>query len=85
MPKSVFTDAYQVLLKTLVAARKDAGISQVELARRLGKPQPFVSYFERGERRVDVIEFYAIASALGYEPVALFERLAAELPDTVTI
>ena len=52
MPKSVFTDAYASLLETVVETRKARGVSQVELARRLGKTQPFVSYFERGERRI---------------------------------
>lgn len=85
MPKSVFTDAYRILLETIVAARKEAGVTQVELAERLGKPQPFVSYFERGERRLDVIEFYAVARALGYDPEKLFARLVRKLPDTVEI
>ena len=85
MPKSVFTDAYASLLSTLVALRKSRGVSQVELARRLGKPQPFVSYFERGERRVDVIEFYAITIALGADPVVVFSELVASLPNNVII
>jgi transcriptional regulator with XRE-family HTH domain len=38
-------------LVLLVLARKDAGITQVELALTLGKPQSFVSKFENGERR----------------------------------
>ena len=85
MPKSVFTDAYASLLQTLVAARKRSGVSQVELARRLAKTQPFISYLERGERRVDVIEFYAIAKALGVDPQALFAEVVGKLPDQVEI
>ena len=64
MPKSQFTPAYAAFVKVLTAARKDAGVTQVELAERLGKPQPFVSSIENGVRRVDLIEFYAIARAL---------------------
>jgi transcriptional regulator with XRE-family HTH domain len=85
MPKSVFTDAYASLLEVLVATRKRCGVSQVELARRLGKPQPFVSYFERGERRIDVIEFYAIARALRVDPEELFREVVRRLPEEVTI
>jgi hypothetical protein len=66
--ESVFTDEYAGLLLVLVATRRDAGVSQVELARRLGKPQPFISYIERGVRRVDLIEFYAITRAPGADP-----------------
>ncbi len=85
MPKSVFTDAYAAFLKELVAVRKEAKVTQVELAERLGKPQPFVSNIESGVRRVDVIEFYAIARALGCDPVAFFARIAAALPEHVDV
>ena len=85
MPKSVFSDAYRELLALLVETRKAAGITQVELAARLGRPQPFVSYLERGERRIDVIEFCAIARALGVEPGYLFQTLMVRLPDEISI
>lgn len=85
VPKSVFTAAYAVLLDVLVEARKDAGLTQLELARRLGRPQPFISYIERGERRIDVVEFYVIARALGCDPRALFDRVITNLPDQVVI
>lgn len=85
MPKSVFTDAYASLLETLVALRKKKGVTQVELSKRLGKPQPFISYIERGERRVDIIEFYAIARALGADPVEVFSGLVKKLPKRVEI
>lgn len=85
MPRSVFTDAYAVLLDVLVDARKRAGLTQVELSERLGKPQPFISKVERGVRRIDVIEFYAIARALRLEPLTLFARLSKRLPMNVEI
>ena len=85
MPKSVFTDAYSSFLETLVALRKKKGVTQVELSKRLGKPQPFISYIERGERRVDVIEFYAITKALGADPVEVFAALVKKLPKRVEI
>ena len=85
MPRSVFTQAYATLLQVLVAKRKQAGVTQVELAARLGKPQPFVSYVESGERRVDVIEFYAIMKALGEDPERAFGQLVEQLPERVDI
>jgi transcriptional regulator with XRE-family HTH domain len=78
MPKSVFTAEYAALLATLVSARKAAGLTQVELSAKLGRPQPFVSYAERGERRIDVVEFYAIALALGRDPVELFTEAVSQ-------
>jgi len=83
--KSVFTPAYAILLETLIEARGRAGLTQAELARRLGRPQPFISYIERGERRIDVIEFYAIMKALGADPQNAFRSLVERLPAVVTI
>jgi transcriptional regulator with XRE-family HTH domain len=53
--------------KILVEARREAGLTQVALAKKLGRPQSFVSKFERGERRLDVTEFLDIARALGID------------------
>ena len=85
MPKSMFTDAYASLLRELSAARRRAGLTQVQLAERLGKPQSFVAKFEQGSRRVDVIEFYAIMRALGADPEAEFSALVRKLPKKVAI
>jgi transcriptional regulator with XRE-family HTH domain len=85
VPKSAFTDAYSTMLDVLVAARKKAGVTQDELADRLGKPQPFVSKVERGVRRIDVIEFAAIAKALDLDPTKLFGEVARRLPRRLDI
>lgn len=52
---------YQRFLEQLRAARKAAGLTQADVARRLGRPQSFVSKCESGERRVDVVELAAFA------------------------
>lgn len=62
--KSLRSPAHVRLLELLVAARQKAGLTQQQLAVRLGKPQSFISKYEGGERRIDVIEFIAIAEAL---------------------
>jgi len=69
----------------LIEARTRAGVTQVDLAARLGRPQPFISFVERGERRIDVIEFYAIMKALGADPQRAFRELIAKLPDKLEI
>lgn len=74
MPSSVFTQRHQEFIRFLVATRKAAGITQVELAARLDRPQSFVSKVERGERRVDVVEFCQIAEALGHDPSKLLKE-----------
>ena len=56
-------------------ARHRAGLTQQELATRLGRPQSFVAKFERGERRIDVAEFIEIAKAMEVSPPRLFSAV----------
>jgi len=56
---------YREFLKRLREARQAAGLTQVEIARRLGKPQSYVSKCESGERRVDVVELFDFAHFYG--------------------
>ena len=56
---------YRRFLVHLKAAREAAGLTQAEVAKRLGRPQSFVSKCESGERRVDVIELEAFAALYG--------------------
>jgi len=65
MPKSVFTDDYAAFVRHLREAREAAGLTQEQLALRLGLGQSFVSKVERGERRLDVVELGAVCAALG--------------------
>lgn len=85
MPRSVFSDAYAAFIAGLVVARKEAGVSQAELARRIGRTQPFVSLVERRVRRLDVIEFHAVARAIGADPTELYGRLTEQLPSDIAI
>ena len=48
---------YQTLLRRLREARAEAGLSQVDVAKRLGLVQPLISRIESGERKIDPIEF----------------------------
>jgi transcriptional regulator with XRE-family HTH domain len=65
MEKSLFTREHKVLCRLLKAAREKANVSQVELASRLRETQSEVSKFERGERRLDLIQLRTWCSALG--------------------
>jgi transcriptional regulator with XRE-family HTH domain len=63
----------------LANLRTDAGVTQVELAKRLKKPQSFVSSYEGGQRRIDLLELARIAAALRADPrsicVQIFDAL----------
>ena len=62
---------YRRFLARLRAAREETGLTQADVARRLGKPQSFVSKCEAGERRVDVVELAAFARVYR-KPVGFF-------------
>ena len=68
---------YKVVGNCLAVARKRAGLTQKELSRRLRKPQSFISSYERGQRRIDIIEFLLIADAIGAKPRKLFASVLA--------
>jgi transcriptional regulator with XRE-family HTH domain len=73
---SLFPDLYDRCLAGLVQARKKAGVTQTELAAKLGRPQSFVAKYEGKERRLDVAEYVAIARALGADPYKLLRSAA---------
>jgi transcriptional regulator with XRE-family HTH domain len=77
--KWVQPEHYQIVGAALAAARRRASITQVELARRLGKPQSVVSAFEAGKRRVDLVEFVLIARVFGADPVEIFGEIARSI------
>ena len=65
----------RVVGECLASARQRAGITQRDLAAALGKPQSFVSAYENGQRRVDLLEFLAIVEALKVDPVVVFAEI----------
>lgn len=72
MRKSVYSNEGAILAQTMMEARKDAGLHQADVATRMGKDQTIISNIERGQRRVDLIEFYEFANAVSRDPVELF-------------
>ena len=69
MTRSVHSNAYQRFVRELIAARLAAGLTQVTLAKRLHRPQSYISKYEQNERRLDVIEFLEIVRAIGIAPM----------------
>ena len=65
MTGELHSTEYQRFLASLRKLRKEQGLSQVELAKRMGVAQAFVSKSERGERRLDLIEIFKWLTALG--------------------
>ena len=69
---SIYTHAYKQFIKRLREARIDAGLTQVQVAAKLKKPQSFIAKCESGERRIDFVELQAFAR-LYRKPLSYFE------------
>lgn len=61
MPTTIYSKEYKDIIQKLQKARKKAGLKQIDVALKLGKPQSYVSKIEKGERRIDVVELKKIA------------------------
>ncbi len=68
---------HKLVGRALAEARKKAGMTQDELANHLRKPQSFVSAYEAGQRRIDVLELIRIAQALNADPKKILTRIIA--------
>lgn len=61
MPKSTYSTEYKKIMDSLKRARLEIGLKQADVAKKLGKPQSYISKIECGERRVDVAELKELA------------------------
>lgn len=75
MPRDLRQPRYACLRQLVIEARKTAGLTQAAVAERLGRPQSYVADIERNERRIDVIEFLALAEAIGADPLGLLRQV----------
>jgi transcriptional regulator with XRE-family HTH domain len=79
MEKTIYSREYGVVLRLLREARTKAGITQVELAKKLRQTQSFVSKIERGDRRLDIVQLRTLCRIFGLTLVEFVERLEKEL------
>ena len=75
MSRSRRSPRHQHLIQLLATKRESAGLTQVDLARVLGRPQSFVSKYESGERRIDVVELIEITEAIGTSAADIVREL----------
>lgn len=81
----VVSPEYRTAIDAIKNARTELGISQRELARRLGKHPSWLNKIEQLERRLDVLEFIAISRAMGIAEAKLLRRLTEALPDSIAV
>ena len=77
MQKSIHSPHYHEVLKKLIAMRKEAGLTQRQLAEKLGREHSFVSRIEQGERRLDLVEFFWVCRALGQDSATVYAELVS--------
>jgi ribosome-binding protein aMBF1 (putative translation factor) len=73
--KTLRSPRHRRLTEGLARERKRAGLTQAQLADAIGRPQSFIAKVEQGERRLDVVEFVAVAEALGRRPGELLAEM----------
>ena len=79
--KSIYTDEYAAVLRLLKAARKKSGVTQIELAERVGPTQSFVSKVERGDRRLDIVQLRSILLEFGVTLPDFVRQLEAAISE----
>jgi transcriptional regulator with XRE-family HTH domain len=75
MRKSVYSNESKALAQSLADARKRARLHQADVAKLMGSDQTVISNIERGQRRIDVIEFYLFSKAVGCDPVEMYRSV----------
>lgn len=83
MAKTLHSKRHQRLAQLLVEKRKAAGLTQGDVAKVLGRHQPFVANIENGERRVDIVELLDLASIIGFDVEEIINDLQ-RLPSDLT-
>ncbi|PSB19928.1 XRE family transcriptional regulator [Phormidesmis priestleyi ULC007] len=78
-----FTSSYEydIFRRCLIAARKEAQLTQESLAKSLQKPQSFVAKYENGERRLDVVEFLVVTRIIGIDPCTLIRKVEQQIAE----
>lgn len=78
MNKVLREQLYSAFAASLKGERKRAGLTQARLAKKLRRPQSYISKYERGDQRLDVVEFIEIAQAVGFDPHEFLRKLIPE-------
>jgi transcriptional regulator with XRE-family HTH domain len=80
VPRKIYSREQEKLIAVLRQLRIDAELRQVDLAKRLRRPQSFVSKYETGERRLDLIELREVCAALGVSIMEFVQQFEESLP-----
>jgi transcriptional regulator with XRE-family HTH domain len=75
LAKTLGSARHVALTKLIIEQREAAGLTQAQLAERLGEYQSFIARLESGQRRIDVVEFLSLAEILNFDPASAISKL----------
>ena len=79
MGKTLGSARHKLLVDFIVSKREAAGLTQTQLAEKLGEYQSFVARLESGQRRIDVIEFLDLAAKIGFDPAKAIRQIGQKI------
>ncbi len=83
MVESVWSKGYDAVIEAVVAMREEAGLTQRELAQRIGREQSFIGWIETRQRRVDLVEFIWIARCCGFDGKKELAKVTDQVLDLI--
>ena len=75
MVKTIYQESYKAFIKELVLARKASGLTQMQVAEKLSKPQSYIAKVEGADRKLDVMEFVELCEVIHQDPSELIKLL----------
>ncbi|HNH44160.1 MAG TPA: helix-turn-helix transcriptional regulator [Agitococcus sp.] len=75
MVKTIYQERYKAFIKELVLARKASGLTQMQVAEKLSKPQSYIAKVEGADRKLDVMEFVELCEVIHQDPSELIKLL----------
>jgi transcriptional regulator with XRE-family HTH domain len=75
MSRTLRSARHEALIALLIEKRREAGLTQAQVAKKLKRYQSYVATVESGQRRIDVVEFLDFADAIGFDPRDAIKRL----------
>lgn len=79
--KFISSNEYDIFRHCMIAARKEAQLTQESVAKSIQKPQSFVAKYENGERRLDVVEFIIVTRVIGVDPCTILRKIEQQISE----
>jgi hypothetical protein len=73
--KTIGTEHHRALVRLLIRKRRGANLRQRDVAKRLREYQSWIARIESGQRRIDVVEFFALARVIGFDPYKALNKI----------